>query len=107
MHPDGRRALAASFNPEMTQSPERRICHGLRCQSFLGTQNEPDQILAPLRRQSGAGDEIAPQRGAAVALLALSGVRARHDATGVTENREALGSADMPQALSKKKSRPG
>jgi len=45
--------------------------------------------------------------GAAVALLApLSGVHARHDAAGVTENREALGSADRPQAPSKK-SRPG
>jgi len=34
-----------------------------------------------------------------------SGVHARHDAAGVTENREALGSADRPQALSKKAAR--
>jgi hypothetical protein len=45
MHPERRRALVASFNPEMTQGPERRICHGLHCQSFLGTQDELDQIL--------------------------------------------------------------
>jgi hypothetical protein len=60
--------------------------------------------MAPIPQPGAGDDEIAPQRGVAVALL--SGVHARYDAAGVTEKGEALGSADRPQALSKK-NRPG